>query len=358
MTNPPRFGVWTSVHGTWASFHHPEDPVDSSWERNKAYILRAEELGYDSTLVAQHMINVIGEDIDQLDAWTACAGLAALTSKIEIIAAIKPSLLHPVPTAKMALGVEEISEGRFAINLVNAWYKPELLRAGIGFREHDERYAYGAEWLRVFRSLVSGETVNYHGEYFDIEEYFLRPASRTRERMPIYAGGESPPARDLVADQVDTWFFNGQPREDIQALIDDVRSRPRGAGLAPLQFGLAAFVIARETEEEAQAEFDYAWKLKERDAEERQSHEFTMYANADQKAQMWQTFRKNPHIGTNGGTAAGLVGSYDQVAEVIREWNEIGIELFMLQFQPMEAKMERFAAEVMPRVRKEAASVA
>ena len=58
---------------------------------------------------------------------------------------------------------------------------------------------------------------------------------------------------------------------------------------------------------------------------------------------MFKTFQRYPAIGTNGGTAAGLVGSYDRVAERIREFNEIGIETFMLQFQPFEAEMRRFA---------------
>ena len=350
MTPPaPRFGVWTSVHGTWASFHHPDDPVDASWERNKKVALLAEDLGYDSTLVAQHTINPLGEDLDQLEAWTACAAFAAITERIEIIAAIKPSLFHPVPTAKMALGIEEISGGRFAINLVNAWYKPEILRAGLPFIDHDERYAYGAEWLHVFRSLISGEVTNFHGKYFDVEDYQLIPKSRNRDRLTIYAGGESPPARDLVAEQVDSWFVNGQPQEDVKELFEDVDSRPRT--LPPLRHGLAAFVIARETEEEAQAELAYAWELNRKDEESRRSHNHTMYKHADQKAQMWQTFKKNPHIGTNGGTASGLVGSYEHVADVIRQWNELGVETFMLQFQPFESEMERFAEKVMPLVK-------
>lgn len=66
---------------------------------------------------------------------------------------------------------------------------------------------------------------------------------------------------------------------------------------------------------------------------------------------MFQTFAKYPHIGTNGGTAAGLVGSYDTVARRIREWADLGIETFMLQFQPFEAEMRRFAEHVVPRVR-------
>ena len=75
--------------------------------------------------------------------------MAALTSRIEIIAAIKPYLYHPAVLAKMAQQIEHISGGRFAINLVNAWNRPELERAGIGFAEHDERYAYGREWITV-----------------------------------------------------------------------------------------------------------------------------------------------------------------------------------------------------------------
>ena len=85
------------------------------------------------------------------------AALAAITDRIEIIAAIKPYLYHPVVLAKKALQIEEIRVARFAINLVNAWFRPGLERAGIGFAEHDERYAYGREWLSVFTGLVSGE---------------------------------------------------------------------------------------------------------------------------------------------------------------------------------------------------------
>jgi alkanesulfonate monooxygenase len=61
--------------------------------------------------------------------------------------------------------------------------------------------------------------------------------------------------------------------------------------------------------------------------------------------------QNTPRVGTNGGTAAGLVGSYDEVAARIRAFHAAGIELFMLQFQPFEAEMRRFALEVISRVR-------
>ena len=73
--------------------------------------------------------------------------------------------------------------------------------------------------------------------------------------------------------------------------------------------------------------------------------------NTDPKVVMMQTMQKTPRVGSNGGTAAGLVGSYDEVAERIAAFHAAGIELFMLQFQPFEAEMRRFAVEVIPRVR-------
>ncbi|MET0220072.1 MAG: LLM class flavin-dependent oxidoreductase, partial [Tardiphaga sp.] len=198
-STPLRFGVWSPVHGPRAAHQDPEEPYDASWERNRSVVLQAEALGYDSTLIAQHTINPHQEDLDQLETWTSAAAIAALTSRIEIIAAIKPYLFHPVVLAKMALQIENISRGRFAINLVNAWNKPELEKAGIGFAEHDDRYAYGKEWVSIVAQLTSGERLTHKGAHFDVSNYALRPKDLYRARPAIYVGGESEPARDLVA---------------------------------------------------------------------------------------------------------------------------------------------------------------
>jgi alkanesulfonate monooxygenase len=311
-------------------------------------VLEAERLGYDSVLVAQHTINPHNPDLDQLEAWTASAALAALTERIEIIAAIKPYLYHPVVLAKMAQQIEHISGGRFAINLVNAWNRPELERAGIGFAEHDARYAYGREWITVVDALLRGERTRFHGEHFNVDDYLLRPADPYRERPRIYVGGESEPARQLVADKGDVWFINGQPLMNVEALIADLRARQRPPAHAPLRFGLSAFVIARESDDEAARHLDHLFALAAKDAPLREQQK----SNIDPKAVMFQTFAQTPRVGSNGGTAAGLVGSYDTVAARIAQFHRAGIELFMLQFQPFERDMRSFAEEVVPRVRR------
>ena len=343
----PRFGVWALVHGSRGTFHDPEEPFDASWDRNRRLVLEAEALGFESTLIAQHTANPYDDEWDELEAWTAASALAALTTRIEIIAAIKPPLYHPVVLAKMAQQIEHISGGRFAINLVNAWNRPEYEKAGIAFAEHDERYAYGMEWIAIVEALLRGERVSHAGRHFTVSEYQLRPADPYRSRPLIYVGGESDPAKDLVSSYGDVWFINGQSQDNVSQLIDSVRSRPREG--APLRFGLSAFVIARETAAAAQAAFERLVDLSAQDAAIRARQR----ANTDPNVVMKHSHvhRTVPIIGTNGGTAAGLVGSYDEVATRIAAFHAIGIETFMLQFQPFEAEMRRFASEVIPRVR-------
>ncbi len=346
MNGRPRFGIWALVHGSRGALQDPEEPFDASWERNKRLVLAAEALGFDSTLIAQHTANPYDDEWDELEAWTAAAALAALSERIEIIAAIKPPLYHPVVLAKMALQIQHIARGRFGINLVNAWNRPEFEKAGIPFAEHDERYAYGNEWIGVVEPLLRGERVRFKGKYFQVTDYQLRPADHFRARPTIYVGGESAPAQVLVASYGDIWFINGQPLAEVSRLIASVRAHPRSGD--PLRFGLSAFVIARETAAEASAAYAHLAVLAEKDAAIRTRQA----ANTDPAVVMKHTHAaQTPRIGTNGGTAAGLVGSYEDVAKRILAFHGAGIELFMLQFQPFEAEMQRFAREILPRVR-------
>jgi alkanesulfonate monooxygenase len=171
------------------------------------------------------------------------------------------------------------------------------------------------------------------------------PVTNTGRGRPSISGGESEAARALAADAADVYFMNGQPLEDIGTLIQDVKRRPRRG--APIRFGMSAFVVARETDAEAQAELAHLFAISEQDKPARAR----LVANADAEAQMFKTAAKEARVGTNSGTSARLVGSYDTVAQRIIEFSAIGVELFMLQFQPVDDNMRRFAEHVMPRVR-------
>ncbi|HEY4095802.1 MAG TPA: LLM class flavin-dependent oxidoreductase [Baekduia sp.] len=339
----PRFGIWAPVYGTWGARSHPVDPVDASYRRTRDLLVAAEAHGFESTLLAEHIVSPSDAQAAVLETFTAAAAIAEATEHLEIIAAVKPLLFHPGVLAKLALGIDDISGGRFAINLVSAWFKPEMAALGIEMPPHDERYALSAEWLDVVQRLWAGEPLDHRGARFATEALQLVPGP-VAAPPTVYFGGESEPARALAARAADVFFINGRALPEVVEVIDDLRSRPR-TGRAPLRFGLSAFVIAREDERDAHAEHDALVALAAGDDRRR------LMAGTDKDVAMMKVNAGVPRVGTNGGTLAGLVGSYDQVAERIAAFAAAGIELFMLQFQPLEAEAERFGREVIPRVR-------
>lgn len=114
---------------------------------------------------------------------------------------------------------------------------------------------------------------------------------------------------------------------------------------------MAAFVVTAPTQREAAELLQYHWELNAADKTGGGDTIDRFIRDTDPASVMWQRLRERPHVGPNGGTAAGLVGDYDTVAARIVDWYTGGIETFMLAFQPFEDEMRRFAAEIMPRVR-------
>ena len=335
----PRFGVWAPVYGNHGARQHPDDAPDASYRRTRSLLQRAERAGFDSTLLAEHVIHPSNTEDDVLETWSTIAALAEATSRIELIGAVKPLLFNPLVFAKIAANIADIAGGRLSVNLVTGWFLPELEGLGLDPLDHDDRYSYSGEWLGVVTELWAGKHVpigNRGGQ-----PALVRPVP---ENPPVlYVGGESEPGRALAAQRADVFFINGRPFAETVEVIEDLRARPRDG--APLRFGLSAFVIARETEAEAVAELEYLQSLA--DAESRPE----IAGGTDPKTQMYKVLSGTKRIGSNGGTLAGLVGSYGQVIERIQAFHDAGIELFMLQFQPIEAELDRFADKIIPHFR-------
>jgi len=204
-------------------------------------------------MIAQHIINPLNNDYHQLETWSAAAGLAEATERIELIGAVKPFFFHPAILAKIALGIDEISHGQFSINLISGWYMPEMEQAGLIIRAHNDRYRFSRKWLRIVKALWGDENVSFDGDYFRIKELHFHPGPIARPHPRVYLGGESEPARALAADEADVYLINGRPIELIREIVADLRRRPR-RNVRPLRFGTAGS-RARELLEAESADF-------------------------------------------------------------------------------------------------------
>src|SRR4051812_7755527 len=247
-----RYGYWLPVFGGWLR-NVQDEGMEASWDYVKRLAQRSEEIGFDLTLIAELLLNDIkGIDAPSLDAWSTAAALAAVTERLELMVAVRPSFHPPAILAKQAANIDRISNGRLSLNVVSAWWKDEARRYGAAFDEHDDRYARTKEWLEVVDGSWSQSRFSHTGRYYNHEDIVLepKPVSRAGRRRPtIYAGGESETAKNLIARYCDAYVMHGDPPERIAPKVADmIRRREQaaeelGRDLPPMRFGVAGYAI-------------------------------------------------------------------------------------------------------------------
>jgi FMNH2-dependent dimethyl sulfone monooxygenase len=338
-----RYGYWLPVFGGWLR-NVANENMQATWPYVKRLVQRSEELGFDVTLIAELNLNDIkGVEAPSLDAWSTAAALAAVTEWIELMVAVRPTFHLPALLAKQAANIDHISCGRLTLNVVSSWWADEARKYGVGFEQHDDRYARTREWLDVLNGVWSQDHFSFTGKYYRIEDNVLEPKPVSQPRPKLYAGGESPAAKELIAEKCDAYLMHGDPPERVREKITDLRERRAKHNLPPLKFGVAGYAIVRETEREAQDEVRRITDVQQSAAG---------YANYQQwlaGTQLEQRVSLEDYSVSNRGLRSGLVGTAEQVAERIAQFESAGVDLLLLQFSPQHEEMERFAETVIRR---------
>jgi FMNH2-dependent dimethyl sulfone monooxygenase len=339
-----RFGYWLPVFGGWLR-NVEDEGMEASWDYVRRLAQRSEQIGFDLTLVAELNLNDIkGVDAPSLDAWSTAAALAAVTERLEIMTAVRPTFHAPALLAKQAASIDRISGGRLALNVVSSWWATEARKYGVQFDEHDDRYARTSEWLDVVDGMWREPEFSYEGRYYKVEEAVLEPKPLRRPRPTLYAGGESPAAKDLISRKCDAWLTHGDPPETIAPKVADMRERRERHALPPMAFGAAGYAVVRSTEASARREVERITDVQQ------SARGYANYQDWIDNTRLEQRVSLEDYSVSNRGLRSGLVGTPEQVAERILEFERAGLDLLLLQFSPQHEEMERFAEEVMPLV--------
>ena len=338
-----RFGYWMPVFGGWLRNVENEN-METSWAYVKKLAQRSEQIGFDVTLIAELNLNDIkGVEAPSLDAWSTAAALAAVTERIELMVAVRPTFHLPALLAKQAANIDHISNGRLTLNVVSSWWSDEAKKYGVAFEQHDDRYARTTEWLDVVDGVWKQDHFSYTGKYYRVDDNVLEPKPVSKPRPTIYAGGESPAAKELIAEKCDASLMHGDPPETVGKKIADLSERRAKHRLPPMKFGVAGYAVVRETEREAQDEVRRITDVHQSAAG---------YANYQQwlaGTQLEQRVSLEDYSVSNRGLRSGLVGTPEQVAERIAQFEKVGVDLVLLQFSPQLEEMERFAKSVIRR---------
>ena len=315
----------------------------------------AEHLGYDGLLIPT------GSSC--LDPWVTAASLAPITQRIKLLVALRTSLGAPVSTARQAATLDQALGGRLLLNVVPGGDAAELAADGI-FLDHDARYAHAAEFLTIWRRLLSGETVDFEGEHFKVEQArnYFPPVQKPYP--PLYFGGSSNAAHELVASQLDAYLTWGEPPQAVAEKFADVRARAARHG-RQVKLGVRLHVIVRETNEEAWADAErLISKLTDEDIAKSQASFARMDSVGQARMAALHGGRRDklevaPNLWAGvglvrGGAGTALVGDAATVAERLQEYVDLGADTFVLSGYPHLEESIRFAELVFPLLGKQA----
>ncbi len=292
------------------------------------------------------------------DSWITATGLATVTERLKFLVALRPGIISPSVAARQTATLDRLSNGRLLLNVVVGGNPVELAGDGLHLA-HDERYAQAGEFLEIWRRLLQGETVDFEGRHYHVKGARNDFPPVQKPYPPLYIGGSSEAGQALAADQVDLYLTWGEPLDQVAAKLDAVRAKAQARGRR-MRFGMRIHFIVRETEEEA-------WKAAENlishisDAQIERAHERFLKemdsVGQRRQAELHGGRRDRLVIAPNlwagvglvrTGVGTALVGTPEQVAERLREYQALGIDTIVGSGYPHLEEAYRVAELLFP----------
>jgi probable F420-dependent oxidoreductase len=187
--------------------------------------LAAEELGYDSIWVTDHLA-LPQEDAERFghifEAVTTLSYLAASTRQIRLgISALVLPQRNPLEVGKELATLDALSGGRVILATGIGWSAGEYANLGYDFRNRGKRMD---EALKVLRTLWrGGKVISFNGTYYRFEKVVLSPPPVQPGGPPLWVAGDSPTALKRAVYYADGWHPNTQPVEQLRSALESVR---------------------------------------------------------------------------------------------------------------------------------------
>ena len=309
----------------------------------------AEASGFDYALSQIRFTAGYGAEF-QHESVTISHALIAATERLNVIAAVLPGPWHPALLAKQIATISQLHGGRVSINVVSGWFRGEFTAIGEPWLDHDERYRRSEEFIRTVRGIWTQDGFNFRGDFYRFTDYTLKP--KPVQPLPeIFQGGSSRAARDMASRVSDWYFTNGNTPDGVKQQIDDVRAKAQ-ANNHSVRIGINAFVVVRDTEEEARAVIDEIIEKANPEAVHAFAHEVKNAGKASPEGEgNWAKSSCADLVQYNDGFRTNLIGTPTQVAERIVALKAVGVDLVLCAFLHFQEEVAAFGEKVLPLVR-------
>jgi dimethylsulfone monooxygenase len=349
--NPFKLACFSSNIGGGLVMSDVEELPKAVWPEQVRLVQKAEELGFEAMIPLARWRGHggrINPHHRSLETFTWAAGLSAVTERINIFATFHVPTVHPVMAAKMAATVDQISGGRFGLNIVAGWQPDELAMFGADKRDHDERYAVADEWAQIVGQLwqTKGDS-QFHGKFFDVVNAFSEPKPVQRPGPPMMSAGISPAGQDFAARHCDMIFAaieNPSKTAEKVAAIKEMAHERYGRELKV--FGVGHITCA-DTDEQAQAEYQRVivehgdWDAAKLTIGKLMAHSQTVdYESSEIKRLMEGVIR--------AFFAHPLTGSPETIVTQIKEMADAGLEGMAITWNDYDLGLEQYEHQLLP----------
>ena len=344
----------TNVSGA-ATMSAMDGVFETTWPNVQAVSRMADEMAFEAIVPLGRWRGFGGGtdfNEDVFEAMTFSAGVTAQTRHPSVFATIHVPTMHPVLAAKQATTIDHIGGGRFTLNVVTGWNRREIELFGSPMLDHAERYRVADEWITLMKRLwTSDEEFAFHGQYFQVEQALLRPHPIQPYPALMNASGSAVGKR-FASKHFDIVFIPLHSRDPaaIHAQIADYRRLAREEFGREIKVWINAFVIAGETVEDAQRQFDHCVVEK---GDFVAADNFMTGMGIDSQSlppEIMANIQADMIAGYGGFR---LLGTNDMIVDDLRMLSEAGIDGVLLTWPAFIAGMRHFQQEILPLLEQE-----
>lgn len=322
-----------------------------SFDLNREIVLSAERHGLDFALSMIKLRGFGGETEfwdHNMDSFTLMAGLAAVTTRIKLFATVATLTIPPAIAARMAATIDSISHGRFGLNVITGWQKPEYSQMGLwpGDDYFSRRYDFVAEYVQILRDLWETGRSDRKGEFFQMDDCRVSP--RPQADMKIICAGQSDAGMLFSATYADYNFCFGKGVNTPTAFAPAAEKLKAATEITgrDVTCYVLFMIIADETDELAMEKWELYKSGVDTEAVRWLGVQGAVDKTSGPDTNVRQMANPTSAVNINMGT---LVGSYATVARLLDEVGSVeGTEGVLLTFDEFIAGVENFGTRIQP----------
>ncbi|MGK2909491.1 MAG: LLM class flavin-dependent oxidoreductase [Sphingobium sp.] len=355
LTNPLfndnrlKLGVF-GANGPGVAFTSVPELFKPTWENSSAVGRLADRIGLEAIVPYARWKAIRSDHASSFETSTWAAAISAQTQRASVMSTTHVQAYHPVIAAKTAASLDRISGGRYAMNIVCGWLKPEIEMFGQTLLPHGDRYDAADEWLTLMKRLWNEDApVKFEGHHYSVDDARIDPSPVQPGGPALMNAGGSDRGRQFAAKHADIAFIFVQSydSEALRANVQDYKRLAREEYGRDIQVWVLSYVVQADTKVDAQKYVD-RYVLEYGDVAMADTFVEGAIANAKSAPpEIVQQMRYQFMAGVGG---LPLLGTSDDIAESLHSLSACGVDGVLLSWIDYIPGLELFAETVLPKL--------